>query len=108
MDLKNLGDSIKENLDKFVIMSGLYVSKLEKVQTLNTLTAEYLKKNAIKKLLQVNEILTSELNILEKSCHYFGMDENTLQKTVSEVLALFAKSKGSQTHKGGMFPVLID
>ena len=108
MDLKNLGDSIKENLDKFVIMSGLYVSKLEKAQTLNTLTAEYLKKNAIKKLLSVNEILTSELNILEKSCHYFGMDENTLEKTVTEVLALFAKSKGTTIHKAGRFPTLTD
>lgn len=95
MDLKNLADAIRENLDKFVIVSGLFVSKLEKTKTVNEVTAEFLKKNTIKKLMQVNEILSSELNTLEKSCHYFGMDEQTLDGMIKEVMALFAKSRGA-------------
>ena len=78
MDLKNLADAIKENLDKYVIMSGLYISKLQKSKSLNALSAEFLNKNTIKKLMQINEVLGSELNVLEKTCHYFGMDENEL------------------------------
>lgn len=64
------------------------------------MTPEFLKKNALRKLTSVNDILTTELSILEKSCHYFGMDEEGLQKVVQEVLDVFEKYRGSANKSG--------
>ena len=101
MDLKQLIEVIRDNLDKYVIMNGLFINKLKKMQSVNSMTPEFIKKNALRKLTSINETLTTELNTLEKSCHYFGMDEEGLKRTIQEVMDVFEKFRGSSNKLGG-------
>lgn len=95
MDLKQLVEVIHSNLDKYVIMSGLFINKLKKFQNINSMTPDFLIKNALRKLASINEVLLTELTLLEKSCHYFGMDEEQLEKLVQEVLVIFNKFRNA-------------
>jgi hypothetical protein len=110
MDIKQLSEAIRENLDKYVIMSVVFTSKLAKMEGDTSITKEFLKKNTLKKLTSINEILSSELNILQKTCHYFGMDEEQLDTLISQVNILFSKFRGQSTtpNQSTSNPVTLD